>query len=629
MKFQSCDENTYPTRSVLDANEDIVDAQVLHPSVSSVATFTRKRQLELDRLFHSAPAAYVRLDEKGVIDETNLAGAHLLRSPNALLTDQPFSKHIHESQRDQFLPFLERALDSGLMQELQVSVCDAEGNCIPVLLMCSAVRRHQSERHGYQMIMINFERQNNAEKRLQQAKNYLEHLAHHDSLTGLPNRMMFFDRLRSSITRCEHNGGKLAVLFFDIDGFKPINDALGHSAGDLLLREIADRLKNLTSSENTVARLGGDEFIMVIEFDGNRSSVLESARLIAEAIRQPIRIGDDEVNITSSIGMSIFPDHGTSAEELVRGADLAMYRSKAAGRNQLNVLSRTQLKVLDRDARLAIDLVEGIKNDQFELHYQPIFDLHNSMPWHVEALCRWQHPKFGAILPNEFIPIAEKSGCIKYLGEWVLRSAVAQAREWLDVGLNLPIAVNVSARQLQDHTFVQKIEKLLHEFQLPARYLELELTETELMTNQESEVVLSHCRDMGLNLSIDDFGTGYSSLARLINLPLSRLKIDRSLIAEIGKSSDADTIVKTIITMVHGLDLKVVSEGVETLDQLLFLKKHGSDGVQGFLFSEPVAADQLPAKIRQIQLSKMKPNIRSGQRNTENAEPSERDIAVA
>jgi len=570
----------------------------------SQSTAARNTQPEFHHLFHLAPVAYVLLDQQGVIVEANLAAACLLRKSHSNLVNQAFSNVLSEDEKDEFLPYLNNARDISLTHELQVSICDGNGKCKPVLLMCTAVRSHKSAELCYQLVIVDFERQSNAEKRLQKAKDYLERLAHHDPLTGLPNRMMFFDRLRSAMARCGRSNHKLAVLFFDIDGFKPINDTLGHATGDRLLCEIANRLRNHIRGEDTIARLGGDEFTIVLEFEDDPNDVVDYAHRIAHTIRRPIMIGEHEVHVTSSIGISLFPDHAASAEDLVRGADLAMYRSKSAGRDQVSLFATEQLQTLAREARLATDFIEALNHGQFELHYQPVVDAQQLLPWHVEALSRWHHPDLGTIMPGEFIPIAEKSGHILDFGEWLLRSASTQAREWLDQGLELPIAVNVSARQLRDPHFVKKIEEALKVSKLPAQYFELELTESELMTDhRECESILHNCKDNGICISIDDFGTGYSSLARLIDLPVTRLKIDRSFVSGIGQSRNAEAIIKAIIAMAHNLDLQVISEGIESHDQLSFLKRTGSDAVQGYLLSKPVPAAELPVVLQQLRTS--------------------------
>jgi diguanylate cyclase len=434
--------------------------------------------------------------------------------------------------------------------------------------------------------------------RLEQVNAELQHQATHDALTGLPNRVLFLDRLGREIAHAERGGDKFAVLVVDLDRFKVINDTLGHGPGDQLLTEIARRLSLAVRAVDTVARTGGDEFLLLItNIRESADAAVIAAKIVAE-LDQSVSISETEVHTTASVGISVYPKDGTDSESLVAHADEAMYFAKQSGRNgfqffsaDMSVFSRERLD-LESDLRRALPL------KQFEVHYQPKIDIVSGRMNSVEALLRWRHPTRGLVGPNEFIPLAEESGLMFSIGEWVLREACRQARQWQDEGLPfLRTAVNISPIHFLQPKFLEIVRAALSDHALEPRYLEIELTETTVMDHAESSIqILEELSRMGVLVSIDDFGTGYSSMSYLRRFPIDKLKIDRSFINDLTRSSDAASIVKAIISLAHSLRLKVVAEGVETAEQLERLRELGCDQFQGFYRSAAV----LPGEIAKL-----------------------------
>jgi diguanylate cyclase (GGDEF)-like protein/PAS domain S-box-containing protein len=432
------------------------------------------------------------------------------------------------------------------------------------------------------------------------AEEHVKYLAYHDALTGLPNRALLEDRLIKALAVARRQKHKVALLFLDLDGFKNINDSLGHSVGDFLLQEIAERLKRWAREEDTVARLGGDEFvIMLTQVKGSPDAAVAAERLM-DAMTAEFVVQDRPLSISCSVGISIFPEHGVDFEALIRSADAAMYGAKESGRNNyrfftadMNAQAAERL-ILENSLRLALD-----KGELF-LVYQPQIDISNGRITGLEALLRWQHPDLGLVPPDKFIQIAENSALILPIGEWVLRTACSQGRKWQEQGLPaVTVAVNVSPVQFRREGFCELIRRVLHETGLAPQYLELELTESLLLTNAEVMVsVVEELKAMGVTLAIDDFGTGYSNFTSLRRFGVSKLKIDRSFIRDVATNPDDAAITVAIISMAKSLRLKVIAEGVENEGQMSFLRSHQCDGIQGYYFSKPLAPEQAADKLR-------------------------------
>ncbi len=433
--------------------------------------------------------------------------------------------------------------------------------------------------------------------KLQQAK--LDHLAHHDTLTGLPNRMLLSARLEHSLQRAERAGEKRALLFIDLDRFKTINDTLGHRAGDLLLIEAAERMRQLVRTEDTLARLGGDEFVVLLEHADNENTVQQIANRFLEALSAPFHIDGMPLFVTCSIGISRYPDDGTSHTELLQQADTAMYRAKAAGRNNCQFYTPALTEAVRERMQLEQALRVALQHQQFVLEYQPQVDLASGELLGVEALLRWRHPVQGLIAPTRFIPIAEETGLIESIGKWVLATACEQLVCWEQNGFFLPqMSVNVAVQQLERGTLPAFVRDTLTRLQLAPERLELELTESTLMQTERAVQWLSELRGLGIRLAIDDFGTGFSSLGYLRRLPIHRLKIDRSFVADVPGDGNDEAIVRAVIALSESLGLDVIAEGVEDDSQAGFLLKHGCRAAQGYLFSRPIPPDQLEQLFR-------------------------------
>ena len=421
------------------------------------------------------------------------------------------------------------------------------------------------------------------------AEEQIKHLAYHDALTNLPNRLLFKDRLTVALSHAQRDGANLAVLFLDLDRFKVINDSLGHNIGDQLLQAVAARVQACVRDSDTVARLGGDEFTVLLPRLQRSEDAAPVALKIIEAIRHPFNIEGREFFTTTSIGISLFPEDGTDAESLIKNADTAMYQAKEFGRDNYQLFNaNVNAKALQR-IRIEHGLRKALTNDEFAVHYQPIFDLRSGRVSGTEALLRWRHPEMGAIPPGTFIPLAEATGAMIPIGTWALREACRQARAWHDAGFrSLTLAVNLSVTQLQQPDLVQRVREILAETQLPARLLELEITESSAMISPETSVrTLYDLKKLGLRISLDDFGTGHSSLSYLKRFPIDTLKIDQSFVRDITSDPDTAAIVEAIIAMAHSLRLKVIAEGVEFSEQAAFLRQHGCDQMQGFLIKPP------------------------------------------
>ncbi|MGR9116593.1 MAG: EAL domain-containing protein, partial [Gammaproteobacteria bacterium] len=423
----------------------------------------------------------------------------------------------------------------------------------------------------------------------------LEHQAYHDTLTGLANRITFDDHLKLAIDQAKRHGQRLAVMFLDLDRFKVINDTLGHAVGDNLLVQASKRLSACLREGDTLARLGGDEFAVLLAQTRHGTDAAEVARKLIATIAEPILVDGYSLHVTTSIGISLFPEDGDRAETIVKNADTAMYRSKDLGRNQFTFFSVEMNARAVRRLALETKLRQAIGNGALSIHYQPRRATDSLAIVGVEALARWNDPEEGPIAPSEFIPLAEECGLIAAIDEWVLETACREMLTWcLNPKINFQLAVNLSPAQFIREDLYEVISGVLHRTGFPGHRLELEITESLFGPGSIDPCkILERLRDLGIELSIDDFGTAYSSLSRLKQLPLHTLKIDRSFIRDLGKDPDDETLVRTIIAMAHNLNLMVVAEGVETEAQYGYVKQYGCDTVQGFLFGKPVPYIQL------------------------------------
>ena len=432
------------------------------------------------------------------------------------------------------------------------------------------------------------------------AEERIQFLAYYDALTGLPNRTLLQDRLAKALAGASRRNDKVALLFLDLDGFKIINDSLGHSVGDLLLKQIADRLKRFSRDQDTVARLGGDEFLIVLSDVKDIPDAAVAAERLMDAMTGGFVVQGHPLSVSCSLGISIFPEHGVDGETLIKNADAAMYSAKDNGRNNIQLFTdQMNAQAVERLA-LESSLRRALEKKELFLVYQPQMDVATGKITGLEALLRWQHPELGLVPPDRFIRIAENSGLIIPIGEWVLRAACSQARRWQDEGIPaVVVAVNVSAVQFRQPGFCELIKRVLEETGLAPQYLGLELTEGLLLADADvTFAVLQDLKAMGLSLAIDDFGTGYSGFSYLRHFWVSKLKIDRSFIRDVAVNPDDAAITAAIISMAKSLRLKAVAEGVENEAQMSFLRAHHCDEIQGYYFSRPLTAEKAADKLR-------------------------------
>jgi diguanylate cyclase (GGDEF)-like protein len=428
----------------------------------------------------------------------------------------------------------------------------------------------------------------------------MTHSVEHDFLTGLPNRILLNDRISQAIATAPRHQRQVAVLFLDLDGFKHINDSLGHGVGDKLLQSIAARLVECVRDSDTVSRQGGDEFVVLLSEAEQWEDAAIVARRMLQAVAEPHLIDRHDLHVTTSIGVSVFPDDGGDAETLIKNADTAMYQAKANGRQSFQFFKPAMnVRAVERQS-IEENLRRAIERQEFVLHYQPKINLRTGLITGAEALIRWIHPTRGLVLPGQFIPIAEDCGLIRPIGGWVLREACQQAKAWADAGLpTASMAVNVSAMELRDESYVESLLAALDETGMDPKLLELELTESVLMTHAESAAsILVTLREQGVQVAIDDFGTGFSSLSYLRKFPIDALKIDQSFVSQVTSAGDETSIVAAVISMARSLQLRVVGEGVETVDQLRFLQAQDCDEVQGYYFSRPVPHGEFAELLR-------------------------------
>jgi diguanylate cyclase (GGDEF)-like protein/PAS domain S-box-containing protein len=422
----------------------------------------------------------------------------------------------------------------------------------------------------------------------------LEFQANHDSLTGLPNRSLLEDRLRQSIGYAHRDGALVAVCFIDLDRFKVINDSLGHVSGDEVLVRVARRLRGALREIDTIARQGGDEFVVVLAHQPSVESVIDVVERMIDEVGQPFTIDGRELYVTCSVGIALYPNDGTDAGVLLRNADAAMYSAKERGRNTFQFYAPTMNAFALERLALEGSLRRATEREEFEVHYQPRVDLRTRRIVGMEALVRWRTPELGLVPPAKFIPVAEEANLIGAIGEQVLRAACRQARDWIGQGFaGIAVSVNLSARQFRHGHLVRTIERVLAETGLEPAHLELELTESTIMGHgQEFVAMLAALKRLGVRVAIDDFGTGYSNLSYLSRFPIDALKIDRSFVSDVARDQQHALLAKAVISLGHSLRLKVVAEGVETAEQLDFLRHHGCDEVQGYYFSRPVPAEE-------------------------------------
>jgi len=522
---------------------------------------------------------------EGTITEANDAFLHLLGYTQRDLKEGKLrlADIGPPEYRDANQKVLEALRSQGRADPIEKEYIHRNGGRVPVLVGGAFVDAAQQE--GVSVVLDLSERK--------RAEERIRYMADHDALTGLPNRVLLRDRLQQAIAHAHRGGSRVAVLFIDLDYFKHINDSLGHQVGDMLLKMVAERLSACVREGDSVARLGGDEFVLTLPMieDGAMAGVV--ARKTLDALDRSFHCGDHELHVGGSIGISLYPDDGRDAETLMRAADTAMYYAKEKGRGTYRFFTQSLNKAAQRRHMLTSALRHALAHDEFVVHYQPQVELPGGRIFSAEALLRWNRGRQFSGNCHEYITIAEETGLILPIGEWVLRQACRQLRQWHELGFTeLDIAVNLSPRQFYQPDFERMVGSILSETGVPPERLDLEITENTLMQRTEENVAtLKQLSGMGIRLSVDDFGTGYSSLAYLQRFPVDALKIDRAFVSGIGQNANDTALVKAIISMAHSLRLRVLAEGVETPEQKEFLETLGCRAAQGYYYGEPVPAE--------------------------------------
>ena len=547
-------------------------------------------QRHLQATISAIPDLMFEVDLDGRYYSTHSPREELLARPSKELLGRTVHDVMPQAQADRVLQALQEAHVKGWSMGAQI--------CLPLEIgerwfELSVARKASATGEGPRFVVISRDVTDNklAEEKVLQ-------LAHFDALTGLPNRSLLADRCQQALGAAQRHGQCVALLFLDLDHFKNINDALGHRVGDALLCAVAQRLSGLLREQDTIARLGGDEFILVLP-DTDAVGAAHVAEKLLRAADQPFDIDAHELVITPSMGIAMYPQDGKDFDTLSRCADAAMYIAKQGGRNHYRFFTAEMQADSDRSLLLENALRRALERNQLYLHYQPQVCVASGAIVGAEALLRWEHPELGRVSPAEFIPVAESSGMILPMGDWVLQTATRQLREWMDQGYALTMAVNVSLVQFRQADFPQRIGQILQDAGLPPHCLELELTEGVAMTDPGLAIdTMDRLHQQGVLLSIDDFGTGYSSLNHLKKFKVYKLKIDQSFVRDIADDPDDRGIVSAIISMAQGMDMRTIAEGVETAEQLAFLQDHGCMEVQGYLFGRPMAARDFGALLQ-------------------------------
>ena len=547
-------------------------------------------------LFESAPIGYIIVDEYQQILEVNPSCAELMGKRPYQIARSLLPIYVSPEDRDALKAIVEK-VSKGEHGKLLVHMANT-GYRTPVMLYLHPIKNQRSRGFNCLIAMMDISEHCAVEDQLRNAKNYLHHIATHDPLTDLPNRRRFNDAVEEAIVSARRNGTKVALLMLDLDRFKFINDSLGHDAGDELLCETAKRLRAAVRQGDLVARLGGDEFSIILNDIEDISTVESITESIRDSLATPYNIGNHEICTAGSVGVCVYPTDSIHSKEMLKFADAAMYRAKTSGRNCVRFFTQSLSLELKRRLRLESDLRAGIRRQDFDVWFQPIVDISTGKANSIEALARWRHPQRGLVSPAEFISLAEECGAIEPLGYWILSQSCRQLVHLHQNGFEgLRLSVNISPRQFAQPGIAQEVTEILEVTRLDPKYLELEVTESALFDDdQRSMKVMSELRALGIQLAIDDFGTGYSSFGRLRRLPISRIKIDQSFVRGLPYDADDCSITRAIVSMAGDLGMDVVSEGVETQEQLSYLQDIGCSLVQGYYFGEPVPA----AKIRQL-----------------------------
>ena len=538
-------------------------------------------------LYDFAPIGYLTFDEDGLIREVNLTGAGLLGVDRRHLIGKPFSTFVIKEDRDAFRAHLRETLKRETRQIDEIRIGRENGSVLTVQLQSVAAESPESDSPSCRTAVIDITERKRLEEEIQ-------HLAHHDTLTNLPNRLLFIQILSIELAQAQRGKKRFAVLFLDLDRFKQINDTLGHDVGDALLKEVAERLRRSVRVSDTVSRLGGDEFNILLTEIPHAYDVITIAQKVVYAFRKPYVIGRHEFDMSTSIGISIYPEDGETMEALFKNADIAMYHAKEQGGNSYRFYNAEMNQRSIERTRLESRLRQALDRAELAVYYQPQLAIDTRQVICAEALVRWRHPESGMLDPKRFLPFAEETGFITSIDEWVLKTACARFKAWHDAGLpRLFVTVNLSEKQLQKSDFVERIAGILRETGFDPNHLEVEIAESVAMRNLEQAIPKTiKLAEMGVGISIDNFGTGYSSTDYLKKMPVQKLKIDQSVIKDIATDSYRRAIISAATDMARKMNIRVVAVGVETEEQLELLRSIGCQEMQGFLFSRPLPEEE-------------------------------------
>jgi len=584
------------SNELFSARHEEVLAKKLQRKITQLEETNRKLRISEQKyygIFNNLQDIYI---------EVQLDGTFLDASPKIkkLLTaysgDKPLSEYnLKTFFRDpkRFKQLKNFLLDNEALENFEATMKTEAGELIPSSISASLVRSIDEQPKLFALMIRDISRRKAIEGKL-------SFLSQYDNLTGLPNRSLFRDRLDQAIIEAKRHQRLVCVMMIDIDGFKNLNDTLGHQAGDQVLIRASERLQRVLRASDTVSRFSGDEFALLLADMSDADDVALILAKIINTFSLPIKFDEHELFITLSMGITVYPDDENEGETLIRSADIALNRAKQLGSNNYQFYTAEMTQNAKHKLLIEQSLQHAVERDELILCYQPQACLISGKITGMEALVRWNHPQHGMIPPNEFIPLAEETGLIIEIGQWVLKTALQQLRVWHAMGYSeLRMAVNMSSRQLREETFFDVVRTLLNDFSMDGKFLELELTESMLLANAEQTIeTLNKLKQLGVSFSIDDFGTGYSSLSYLKKYPITVLKIDRSFVLDINHNQSGESIVQTIINMAHTLGMKVVAEGVETLEHLKFLNSNGCDFLQGYYFSKPVLANEFSEMLK-------------------------------
>ena len=552
-------------------------------TLKSQAINLRAHEEQLRTLFEAISDSVILLDHHGHIIAVNDTACLRLRGSKSSMIGAHINNFLHDQSKDTYVEHIKEILLSDSPQRFEdcvgeetysvsmFPVLNADGATQKIAVLASDI----TDRKAFEQRIF--------------------HLAHHDALTGLPNRVYLLDRIEHAVNVSRRFRRKLALMFLDLDHFKAVNDTMGHDSGDALLKFVAARLSEIVRNTDTVARIGGDEFVVLLESAGTEADLARLAEKIIAALDQQWASNGEVIHVTTSIGIAIFPENGGDARLLMKAADTAMYAAKADGRNAFRFFSEDMTERTLERLHLERDIRDAITRGEFEVHYQPKVSFRSRTTCGVEALIRWRHPERGMISPNDFIPLAEETGIIVAIGDWVLDEVCKQIATWLAAGREpVPIAVNVSPKQLASPNFVQKVTACIVRHGIPSTLLHIEITEGAVMADPDkASAILAQLRGLGISIAIDDFGTGYSSLAYLSRLPIDMIKIDRSFVAGLADSNDNLEIINAIVSLGRSLKMIVIAEGIETSNDVSVLTDASCDHGQGYLFAKPMAISAL------------------------------------